>query len=147
MASTEYTVQNFPMQRYDFPSTFSVGSTSEYSASCIDAKELCGKGWIDIYITSQNSAHSLVPTLQYIDCSVYGSILSAGQADDNSTAWAAFTSAIFSILSAAGTGNSWHNSIDWDKVEGRWVRVYIANNTTKGIFTVRGIAVGRKQET
>jgi hypothetical protein len=121
-----------------------IGSGSTVYGSAVDVRNFMGPGYIRIAAGSQRSALSLVPVMQFMDASVYNSILSVGQADASGT-WANFTTALFTQLSTLN-GNIWANSINWDAVEGRWIRVAFINNQTAGTFVAAGVAIGRAQE-
>jgi len=121
-----------------------IASATALSASCFDATEFTGIGYMRLVAASCVSAHSVTIILQYMDASVYNSILSIAQADASGT-WAAATTQPFTAVSAV-TLTSQVASINWDMVQGRFMRMLITNNQTTGNFTVAAVAFGRKQD-
>ena len=119
--------------------------TSALSASAVDVRELTGIGWLHFVAASCVSAASVTVVLQYMDTSLYPSILSIAQADASGT-WAATTTQPFTMISAL-TLTSQVASINWDMVEGQYIRLLITNSQTNGSFTCRGVAIGRQQDT
>jgi len=121
-----------------------IASTAALSASAVDVRELTGIGQLRLVAASCVSTASITIVLQFMDTSVYTSIASIAQADASGT-WAAATTQPFTMVSAL-TLTSQVASINWDTVQGQYIRLLITNNQTTGNFTVAAVALGRKQD-